>query len=149
MMDVESRRPNRFGRPRTEGPTVIRPLPTFCLLVAAAFMAPAALPGRAADDGAAAQGEEPGAGDAGEVRSPGAGPSSQQVFMAERGLVRYRGAWRTSQEIALIERSERETVAQKQWGPRLEKLRRRLDDPATSATAAEELRERPADGGLA
>jgi hypothetical protein len=61
--------------------------------------------------------------------------------MAERGLVRYRGAWRTSQEIELIERSERETVAQKQWGPRLEKLRRRLDDPATSATAAEELRE--------
>ena len=121
---------------------MIRPLPTLLAILAAAFMAPAALPGRAADDdGAAAPGEEPVAGDAGEVRSPGAGPSSQQVFMAERGLVRYRGAWRTSQEIELIERSERETVAQKQWGPRLEKLRRRLDDPATSATAAEELRE--------
>ena len=61
--------------------------------------------------------------------------------MTARGFVRYRGAWRTSQEIELIERSERETVTQKQWGPRLEKLRRRLDDPATSATAAEELRE--------
>jgi len=141
MMEVESRRPNGFGRPWTEGPTVICPLPTFRLLLAAAVMAFAAMPGRAADDGAAARGDEPGAEDGGEVRSPGAGPSSQQVFMAERGLVRYRGAWRTSQEIELLERSERETVAQKQWGPRLEKLRRRLDDPATSATAAEELRE--------
>jgi hypothetical protein len=63
------------------------------------------------------------------------------MLMTARGFFRYRGAWRTSQEIELIERSERATVSQKQWGPRLEKLRRRLDDPATSATATEELRE--------
>ena len=141
MMEVESRRPNGFGRPCVEGPTVICPLPTFRLLLAAAVMAFAALPGRAADDGAAEREVEPDGDDGDAARSPGAGPSSQQVFMEERGLVRYRGAWRTSQEIELLERSERETVAQKQWGPRLEKLRRRLDDPATSATAAEELRE--------
>ena len=140
-MEVESRRPNGFGRPCVEGPTVICPLPTFRLLLAAAVMAFAALPGRAADDGAAEREVEPDGDDGDAARSPGAGPSSQQVFMEERGLVRYRGAWRTSQEIELLERSERETVAQKQWGPRLEKLRRRLDDPATSATAAEELRE--------
>lgn len=141
-MGVESRRPNGFGRRWTEGPTVIRPLPTFRLLLAAAVMALAALPGRAADDdGGAEREQDPGADDGDGGRSPGAGGSSQQAFMADRGLVRYRGAWRTSQEIELIERSERATVAQKQWGPRLEKLRRRLDEPATAATAAEELRE--------
>lgn len=68
-------------------------------------------------------------------------PPSQQELMRSRGFVRHRGAWRTAQEIALLERSERVTVSQKQWGPRLEKLRRRLDDPATAAAAAEELRE--------
>lgn len=68
-------------------------------------------------------------------------PPSQQELMLARGFVRYRGAWRTAQEIALLERSERVTTTQKQWGPRLERLRRRLDDPAAAAAAAEELRE--------
>ena len=72
--------------------------------------------------------------------APDAHPS-QQELMRSRGYVRHRGAWRTSQEIALLERSDRVGVAQKQWGPRLEKLRRRLDDPASAAAAAEELRE--------
>ena len=73
--------------------------------------------------------------------SPGNRPLSQQEQMTARGFVRHRGAWRTTQEIELLERGERATTAQKQWGPKIEKLRRRLDDPATAATAAEELRE--------
>ena len=73
--------------------------------------------------------------------SPGNRPPSQQELMTGRGFIRHRGAWRTAQEIELSERGEKFGIAQKQWGPRLEKLRRRLDDPATAATAAEELRE--------
>jgi HEAT repeats len=120
---------------------VIRPSPLLPALLAAAFLVAAALPTRSADDRPAEREEERGEDHARADRSPGAAPPSQQALMTARGFVRYRGAWRTSQEIELIERSERETVTQKQWGPRLEKLRRRLDDPATSATAAEELRE--------
>jgi len=120
---------------------VIRPSPILPALLAAAFLVAAALPTRSADDRPAEREEERGEDHARADRSPGAAPASQQALMTARGFVRYRGAWRTSQEIELIERSERETVTQKQWGPRLEKLRRRLDDPATSATAAEELRE--------
>ena len=66
---------------------------------------------------------------------------SQQELMSARGFVRHRGAWRTTQEIEILERTERATTARKQWGPRLEKLRRRLDDPASAPRAAEELRE--------
>lgn len=120
---------------------MIRPSPLLPALLAAAFLVAAALPTRSADDRPAEREEERGEDHARADRSPGAAPPSQQALMTARGFVRYRGAWRTSQEIELIERSERETVTQKQWGPRLEKLRRRLDDPATSATAAEELRE--------
>jgi len=126
MEGIPEGRPNRPAT-RSEGPIVIRPSAKVLAIFAAAVMAPAPLPGRADDEPAEA--------------SPRAAAPSQQAFMTERGFVRYRGAWRTSQEIELIERSERETVARKQWVPRLEKLRRRLDDPATSATAAEELRE--------
>ena len=120
---------------------MIRPSPILPALLAAAFLVAAALPARSDDDRPAEREGERGADHARAERSPGAAPPSQQALMTARGFVRYRGAWRTSQEIELIERSERETVTQKQWGPRLEKLRRRLDDPATSATAAEELRE--------
>ena len=116
---------------------MIRPSPILPTLLAAAFLVAAAVRAHSADDRPAQREGEPGEDD----RSPGAAPPSQQTLMTARGFVRYRGAWRTSQEIELIERSERATVSQKQWGPRLEKLRRRLDDPATSATAAEELRE--------
>ena len=110
-MEVESRRPNGFGRPCVEGPTVICPLPTFRLLLAAAVMALAALPGRAADDGAAAQGEEPG----GEGLALGGGPKRGKVRLRNEAalgaLVRITGqdfqwnlpAWRqwlASQELA-------------------------------------------------
>lgn len=85
--------------------------------------------------------EEPQAGD----DQPAAGSEdrrpSQQELMTARGFLRHKGAWRTSQEIALAERTEQVAAARKQWGPRLEKLRRRLDDPGSAAEAAETLRE--------
>ena len=120
---------------------MIRPSPILPALLAAAFLVAAAVRAHSADERPAQREGEPGEDDARADRSPGAAPPSQQTLMTARGFVRYRGAWRTSQEIELIERSEREKVTQKQWGPRLEKLRRRLDDPATAATAAEEIRE--------
>ena len=120
---------------------MIRSSPILPALLAAAFLIAAAVRARSADDRPAEREGERGEDDARADRSPGAAPPSQQMLMTARGFFRYRGAWRTSQEIELIERSERATVSQKQWGPRLEKLRRRLDDPATSATATEELRE--------
>lgn len=66
---------------------------------------------------------------------------TQKELMAARGYVRYRGAWRTVQEIELIERNERASLAQKEWGRRLDKLRRDADRPATADRAAEEIRE--------
>ena len=68
-------------------------------------------------------------------------PPSPQELMTARGLVRYRGMWRTVQEIELIERSDRVNLAQKEWNIRLERLRKRLDDPRQAEAAVEEIRE--------
>jgi HEAT repeat protein len=126
--------------PASKGMIVIRLPPSLVLFVVTSLVVGAGVPSPA-DDGQAEALEQAEAIEQAEERSPGEGRPSQQAFMLERGFVRYRGAWRTSQEIELIERSERDGVARKQWAPRLEKLRRRLDDPSTAATAAEELRE--------
>jgi hypothetical protein len=69
------------------------------------------------------------------------GKATQQELMAARGLVRHQGGWRTAQEIDLIERSERANLARKEWIAKLDRLRRRLDQPAESDAAAEEIRE--------
>ena len=69
------------------------------------------------------------------------GKATQQELMAARGLVRYQGGWRTAQEIDLIERGERANLARKEWIAKLDRLRRRLDQPAESDAAAEEIRE--------
>jgi hypothetical protein len=61
--------------------------------------------------------------------------------MTARGFVRYRGMWRTVQEIELIERADRVNLAQKEWTIRLERLRKRLDDPRQAEAATEEIRE--------
>ena len=61
--------------------------------------------------------------------------------MTARGFVRYRGMWRTVQEIELIERSDRVNLAQREWTIRLERLRKRLDDPRQAEAAVEEIRE--------
>jgi len=66
---------------------------------------------------------------------------TQQEAMAERGYVRYRGEWRTAQEIELLERAERAQLARTEWKQKLERLRRRLDQPAHAEQAAEELAE--------
>ncbi len=66
---------------------------------------------------------------------------SPQELMTARGLSRYRGMWRTVQEIELIERSDRVNLAQKEWTIRLERLRKRLDDPRQAEAATEEIRE--------
>lgn len=71
--------------------------------------------------------------------APAADAPTQAERMTERGFVRYRGAWRTRQEIELIERGERAEAARREWTARLEKLRRRVDDPA-AGDAADELR---------
>ncbi len=63
-----------------------------------------------------------------------------QQRMAEQGLVRHGGNWRTVQEIELIDRKERQELAQKEWKTKLENLRRRVDKPAQSAEALEEIR---------
>ena len=68
-------------------------------------------------------------------------PPSPQELMAARGFVRYRGMWRTVQEIELIERADRVNLAQKEWTIRLERLRKRLDDPRQAEAAVEEIRE--------
>lgn len=68
-------------------------------------------------------------------------PPSPQELMAARGFVRYRGMWRTVQEIELIERADRVNLAQKEWTIRLERLRKRLDDPRQAEVAVEEIRE--------
>jgi hypothetical protein len=71
---------------------------------------------------------------------PAAPPRSPQEVMGERGFVRHRGAWRTVQEIELIERDARADVARQEWVARLDRLRRQLEQPATSDRAAEEIR---------
>ena len=68
-------------------------------------------------------------------------PPSPQELMTARGLVRYRGMWRTVQEIELIERADRVNLAQREWTIRLERLRKRLDDPRQAEAAVEEIRE--------
>ena len=101
-------------------------------MAAAIVLAPAV--GGAADEPPA--GGDAAAAPASEDRRP-----SQQELMTSRGFVRHKGAWRTSQEITLAERTEQAALARKLWGPKLEKLRRRLDEPAGAAEAAETLRE--------
>lgn len=120
---------------------MIRPSPTLSSLLVVATLLLFAPPAGGAEDAAAGRPDDPAVDGTDDSGAAASGVPSQQAFMTQRGFVRYRGAWRTTQEIELIERTERETVARKQWGPRLEKLRRRLDDPATAATATEELRE--------
>lgn len=71
---------------------------------------------------------------------PAVGRPSQQEVMAGLGLVRHDGAWRTPQEIALVEAAERERLARREWTGRLERLRRRLDQPHSEAVATEEIR---------
>jgi hypothetical protein len=71
---------------------------------------------------------------------PQAGPT-QAEQMAARGFVRHRGGWRTAQEIELLERTERATLAQKEWTARLDRLRRQAEQPAQADRAAEEIRE--------
>ena len=66
---------------------------------------------------------------------------SPQELMTARGFVRYRGMWRTVQEIELIERADRVNLAQREWTIRLERLRKRLDDPRQAEAAVEEIRE--------
>ena len=68
-------------------------------------------------------------------------PPTPQELMTARGLVRYRSMWRTVQEIELIERADRVNLAQKEWVIRLERLRKRLDDPKQAEAAAEEMSE--------
>jgi hypothetical protein len=75
------------------------------------------------------------------VENPAERPPSPQELMTSRGFVRYRGMWRTVQEIELIERADRANLAQKEWTTRLERLRKRLDDPRQAEAAAEEIRE--------
>jgi hypothetical protein len=89
---------------------------------------PAAEPGTAAPGAVASE-------------SPSVRPPSPQETMTARGFVRHRGSWRTTQEIELIERAERAHVAQKEWNARLERMRKRLDQPAQAEAAAEEIRE--------
>ena len=88
----------------------------------------------------AEEGQAPGA-DASSAHSVDTSRQSQQELMTQRGFIRFRGAWRTSQEIELIERREQATIAAKKWLSRLDRLRRRLDTPAESAQAQEEISE--------
>lgn len=68
-------------------------------------------------------------------------PPSPAAVMTGRGYIRHSGAWRTPQEIELLERSERATLAQKEWAARLRRLRSQVEDPALSAAATEAIRE--------
>jgi len=103
----------------------------------ATLLAAASGSDRARSDEPAAASAAPAAGAAAD---PEAKPSPQER-MIQRGFVRYRGAWRTPQEIELIERRERGTLAQKEWRGRLERLRRRLDQPGQAGRVSEEIRE--------
>lgn len=71
---------------------------------------------------------------------PPAAATGHAERMAEVGLIRHSGSWRTAQEIELLERSEREAAARREWKARVDKLRAQLDKPADAARAAEELR---------
>ena len=103
----------------------------FCpRIVAAVLMMTASLQG-------AVRGDEP----ASVAESMAAKPPSPQELMSARGFVRYRGMWRTVQEIELIERADRVNLAQREWTIRLERLRKRLDDPRQAEAAVEEIRE--------
>ena len=90
---------------------------------------------------AVAQGDEPASVAAAAADTSAERPPSPQELMTARGFVRYRGMWRTVQEIELIERSDRVNLAQKEWTIRLERLRKRLDDPRQAEAAVEEIRE--------
>ena len=107
-------------------------------IVAAVLMMTASLPG-------AVIGDEPAsvAGATAETTAETTAekPPSPQELMTARGFVRYRGMWRTVQEIELIERADRVNLAQKEWTIRLERLRKRLDDPRQAEAATEEIRE--------
>lgn len=81
-----------------------------------------------------------GRGSTGNAAEPLPPEKTLQQRMGEQGLLRHRGHWRTPQEIELIERAEREQVAQREWKTRLERLRAQVDKPAQSAAALEELR---------
>lgn len=105
----------------------LRPVAASLVIAVASLVAPVS-----ADEASSVSG---GAGDkATQVPSP-------QELMTARGFVRYRGMWRTVQEIELIERADRANLAQKEWVMRLERLRKRLDDPRQTEAAAEEIRE--------
>jgi len=75
------------------------------------------------------------------AQTPSLPAKTQQETMAERGYVRYRGGWRTAQEIELMERADRAHLARAEWKSRLERLRRRLDEPTQAERAAEEIAE--------
>jgi hypothetical protein len=76
----------------------------------------------------------------------GAGPDEREpatpaAIMTARGFVRFEGAWRTPQEVVLMQREETWARARADAAARLRRLRTRLDDPASAAQAAEEIRE--------
>ena len=87
---------------------------------------------RADDAGQPAEPAEPAA--------PAEPRRTQGERMGDRGFLRHRGAWRTAQEIELLEQRDRITLAQKEWKPKLERLRKRLDQPGQAERAAEEIR---------
>lgn len=68
-------------------------------------------------------------------------PTSQEEFMAFRGLVRHDGRWRTPQEVWLLEERTKADAAQREWAAELERLRRDSDDPTRSSVAIESIRE--------
>jgi hypothetical protein len=103
-------------------------------IVAAVLMMTASLPG-------AVRGDEPASVAEAAAETTAEKPPSPQELMTARGFVRYRGMWRTVQEIELIERADRVNLAQKEWTIRLERLRKRLDDPRQAEAATEEIRE--------
>ena len=88
-----------------------------------------------------ARGDEPASSGGAAAETTAERPPSPQELMTARGFVRYRGMWRTVQEIELIERADRANLAQKEWTIRLERLRKRLDDPRQAEAATEEIRE--------
>jgi HEAT repeat protein len=107
-------------------------------IVAAVLLITASLQGVAP---ATVMGDEPASSVGAVAETKAEKPPSPQELMAARGFVRYRGMWRTVQEIELIERADRVNLAQKEWTIRLERLRKRLDDPRQAEAAVEEIRE--------
>lgn len=65
---------------------------------------------------------------------------SHQEWMAKLGYQRHSGGWRTAQEIEIIERNEKNSLAEKQWSKKLERVRQNLA-AGDAAEAAEELAE--------